>query len=199
MLFLHLSLPTMFIAHDMQNIFCLLQKELVKRLHLLLTVKESAENIPKNLEARRRLEFFTNSLFMDMPPAKPVYEMLPFRCFLTKPCKFGVFNNNFWNRNRPSVSIFPFSLLSSFLFSSGYSVFTPYYSETVLYSPVELKQENEDGISILFYLQKIFPGNTSVFFAAFIIILPKKCATWLNFFWSPFSGNLHCNASVYLF
>jgi len=48
-------------------------------LHLLLTVKDSAANVPKNLEARRRLEFFTNSLFMDMPSAKPVSEMLPFR------------------------------------------------------------------------------------------------------------------------
>ncbi|KAH1246117.1 Callose synthase 10 [Glycine max] len=92
-------------------------KELVKRLHLLLTVKDSAANVPKNLEARRRLEFFSNSLFMDMPSAKPVSEMLPF------------------------------------------SVFTPYYSETVLYSTSELQKENEDGISILFYLQKIFPDE----------------------------------------
>lgn len=92
-------------------------KEQVKRLHLLLTVKDSAANIPKNLEARRRLEFFSNSLFMDMPPAKPVCEMVPF------------------------------------------SVFTPYYSETVLYSTSELQKENEDGISILFYLQKIFPDE----------------------------------------
>jgi hypothetical protein len=62
--------------------FCLsLQKEQVKRLHLLLTVKDSAANIPKNLEARRRLQFFTNSLFMDMPAAKPVSEMIPFRYY----------------------------------------------------------------------------------------------------------------------
>lgn len=92
-------------------------KEQVKRLRLLLTVKDSAANIPKNLEARRRLEFFSNSLFMDMPSAKPVCEMIPF------------------------------------------SVFTPYYSETVLYSASELLKENEDGISILFYLQKIFPDE----------------------------------------
>ncbi|KAL6584462.1 Callose synthase 10 [Orobanche minor] len=90
-------------------------KEQVKRLHLLLTVKDSAANIPKNLESRRRLQFFTNSLFMEMPPAKPVSEMMPF------------------------------------------CVFTPYYSETVLYSNSELRVENEDGISTLFYLQKIFP------------------------------------------
>lgn len=92
-------------------------KEQVKRLHLLLTVKDSAANIPKNLEAQRRLEFFTNSLFMGMPTAKPVSEMMPF------------------------------------------CVFTPYYSETVLYSNSELKVENEDGISTLFYLQKIFPDE----------------------------------------
>ncbi|PHT86149.1 Callose synthase 9 [Capsicum annuum] len=94
-------------------------KEQVKRLHLLLTVKDSAANIPKNLEARRRLEFFTNSLFMDMPSAKPVSEMMPF------------------------------------------CVFTPYYSETVLYSSSDLRVENEDGISTLFYLQKIFPDGAS--------------------------------------
>ncbi|XP_039828027.1 callose synthase 10-like isoform X2 [Panicum virgatum] len=96
-------------------------KEQVKRLHLLLTVKDSAANIPKNLEARRRLQFFTNSLFMDMPAAKPVAEMIPF------------------------------------------SVFTPYYSETVLYSMSELCVENEDGISILFYLQKIYPDEWANF------------------------------------
>ena len=62
-----------------RTLFCWLsQKELVKRLHLLLTVKDSAANVPKNLEARRRLEFFANSLFMDMPSAKPVSEMMPF-------------------------------------------------------------------------------------------------------------------------
>lgn len=58
--------------------FKLSQKELVKRLHLLLSVKDPATNIPKNLEARRRLEFFTNSLFMEMPAAKAVSEMISF-------------------------------------------------------------------------------------------------------------------------
>ncbi|XP_028076538.1 callose synthase 9 isoform X1 [Camellia sinensis] len=95
----------------------------VKRLCSLLSIKDSAANIPKNLEARRRLEFFTNSLFMDMPPAKPVREMLSF------------------------------------------SVFTPYYSETVLYSMDELLKKNEDGISILFYLQKIYPDEWQNFLA----------------------------------
>ncbi|KAH9740871.1 callose synthase 9 [Citrus sinensis] len=92
-------------------------KAQVKRLHSLLTIKDSASNIPRNLEARRRLEFFTNSLFMDMPPAKPAREMLSF------------------------------------------CVFTPYYSEIVLYSMDELLKKNEDGISILFYLQKIYPDE----------------------------------------
>ncbi|KAK9129040.1 hypothetical protein Syun_017837 [Stephania yunnanensis] len=95
----------------------------VKRLHSLLTIKDSAANIPKNLEAGRRLEFFTNSLFMEMPLAKPVREMLSF------------------------------------------SVFTPYYSETVLYSKDDLLKKNEDGISILFYLQKIYPDEWKNFLA----------------------------------
>ncbi|OVA11586.1 Glycosyl transferase [Macleaya cordata] len=93
----------------------------VVRLHLLLTVKESAINVPMNLEARRRITFFTNSLFMNMPTAPKVRNMLSF------------------------------------------SVLTPYYKEDVLYSEEELNKENEDGISILFYLQKIYPDEWNNF------------------------------------
>ncbi|KAL2631732.1 hypothetical protein R1flu_016418 [Riccia fluitans] len=93
------------------------EMENVKRLHLLLTIKESAASIPRNLEARRRLQFFTNSLFMNMPSPPPVLKSL------------------------------------------SYSVFTPYYAEDVLYGKEKLKEENEDGITILFYLQKIFPDE----------------------------------------
>ncbi|KAH9611751.1 hypothetical protein KSS87_012090 [Heliosperma pusillum] len=98
-------------------------KALIRRLFSLLTIKDSGGNVPTNLEARRRLQFFTNSLMMDMPPAKPVREMMSF------------------------------------------SVFTPYYSETVLYSVDELRKKNEDGISILFYLQKIYPDEWLNFLA----------------------------------
>ncbi|XP_034701609.1 callose synthase 7 [Vitis riparia] len=96
-------------------------REKVTRLHLLLTVKESAINVPMNLEARRRITFFTNSLFMIMPPAPKVRNMFSF------------------------------------------SVLTPYYKEDVLYSDEELNKENEDGISILFYLRKIFPDEWTNF------------------------------------
>ncbi|GLJ07080.1 hypothetical protein SUGI_0057310 [Cryptomeria japonica] len=92
-------------------------KEQITRLHLLLTVKESAMDVPVNIEARRRMAFFTNSLFMDMPNAPKVRNMLPF------------------------------------------SVMTPYYKEEVLFSPTELEKENEDGVSIIFYLQKIYPDE----------------------------------------
>ncbi|XP_047329980.1 callose synthase 9-like isoform X2 [Impatiens glandulifera] len=98
-------------------------KAQVKRLYSLLTSKESAANVPRNLEARRRLQFFTNSLFMDMPITKPVRQMMSF------------------------------------------GVFTPYYSETVLYSLDELFRKNEDGISVLFYLQKIYPDEWRNFLA----------------------------------
>ncbi|XP_028751937.1 callose synthase 7 [Neltuma alba] len=96
-------------------------KEKVIRLHLLLTVKESAINVPQNLDARRRITFFANSLFMNMPKAPKVQDMLSF------------------------------------------SVLTPYYKEDVLYSDEELNKENEDGISILFYLKKIYPDEWTNF------------------------------------
>ncbi|XP_057956025.1 callose synthase 7 isoform X2 [Malania oleifera] len=96
-------------------------RERVNRLYLLLTVKESAINVPMNLEARRRITFFTNSLFMTMPPAPRVHDMLSF------------------------------------------SVLTPYYKEDVLYTAEELTKENDDGISILFYLKKIYPDEWTNF------------------------------------
>ncbi|GFZ00643.1 glucan synthase-like 12 [Actinidia rufa] len=96
-------------------------KEKIRRLHLLLTVKESAMDVPSNLEARRRISFFSNSLFMDMPAAPKVRNMLSF------------------------------------------SVLTPYYTEDVLFSMSHLEKPNEDGVSILFYLQKIFPDEWTNF------------------------------------
>uniref|UniRef100_A0A6N2KJI9 1,3-beta-glucan synthase n=2 Tax=Salix viminalis TaxID=40686 RepID=A0A6N2KJI9_SALVM len=92
-------------------------KERIRRLHLLLTVKESAMDVPSNLEARRRISFFSNSLFMEMPGAPKVRNMLSF------------------------------------------TVLTPYYVEEVNYSINLLEKQNEDGVSILFYLQKIFPDE----------------------------------------
>nr|GMD67382.1 callose synthase 3-like [Ipomoea batatas] len=96
-------------------------KEKIKRLFLLLTVKESAMDVPSNLEARRRISFFSNSLFMNMPSAPKVRNMLSF------------------------------------------SVLTPYYTEEVLFSLKDLEEPNEDGVSILFYLQKIFPDEWNNF------------------------------------
>ncbi|KAH7566057.1 hypothetical protein JRO89_XS08G0076000 [Xanthoceras sorbifolium] len=96
-------------------------EEQIGRLHLLLTVKESAVDVPTNLEARRRIAFFSNSLFMDMPRAPRVRNMLSF------------------------------------------SVLTPYYSEETVYSKADLERDNEDGISIIYYLQKIFPDEWNNF------------------------------------
>ncbi|MQL79523.1 hypothetical protein Taro_011954 [Colocasia esculenta] len=49
-----------------------------------------------------------------------------------------------------------FNVIFNLLFLS---VLTPYYKEDVLYSEDELYKENEDGITILFYLQKIYPDE----------------------------------------
>lgn len=92
-------------------------KEQINRLHLLLNHKESAMDVPANLEARRRIAFFTNSLFMGIPRAPPVCDMLSF------------------------------------------SVLTPYYAEDTIYSKDHINMDNEDGVSILFYLQKIYPDE----------------------------------------
>ncbi|CAA2989252.1 callose synthase 5 [Olea europaea subsp. europaea] len=96
-------------------------EEQIRRLYMLLTVKESAIDVPTNLEARRRIAFFTNSLFMNMPRAPRVRKMLSF------------------------------------------SVMTPYYSEETVYSKSDLEMENEDGVSIIYYLQKIYPDEWNNF------------------------------------
>ncbi|RLN25357.1 callose synthase 11-like [Panicum miliaceum] len=89
----------------------------VRRLHTILTSRDSMNNVPKNPEARRRITFFSNSLFMNMPRAPTVEKMMAF------------------------------------------SVLTPYYNEDVMYNRDQLRRENEDGVSILFYLQKIYEDD----------------------------------------
>ncbi|KAL1188358.1 Callose synthase 12 [Cardamine amara subsp. amara] len=86
----------------------------VRRLHTILTSRDSMHSVPVNLEARRRIAFFSNSLFMNMPHAPQVEKMMAF------------------------------------------SVLTPYYSEEVVYSREQLRNETEDGISTLYYLQTIY-------------------------------------------
>ncbi|KAH7859639.1 hypothetical protein Vadar_003621 [Vaccinium darrowii] len=85
-----------------------------RRLHTILTSRDSMHNVPTNLEARRRIAFFSNSLFMNMPRAPQVEKMMAF------------------------------------------SVLTPYYNEEVIYSREQLRTNNEDGISILYYLQTVY-------------------------------------------
>ncbi|GFQ05882.1 callose synthase 7 [Phtheirospermum japonicum] len=123
--------------------------EKVVRLHLLLTVKESAINVPMNLEARRRITFFANSLFMTMPSAPKVRNMLSF------------------------------------------SVLTPYYREPVLYSTEELNKENEDGITTLFYLQKIYPDEWKNYLERIQdpkLVLPNKDRSELDRQWVSYRG-----------
>ncbi|KAI3812257.1 hypothetical protein L1987_16964 [Smallanthus sonchifolius] len=85
-----------------------------RRLHTILTSRDSMNNVPVNLEARRRIAFFSNSLFMNIPHAPQVEKMMAF------------------------------------------SVLTPYYNEEVVYSKEQLRTENEDGVSTLYYLQTIY-------------------------------------------
>ncbi|CAJ1956577.1 unnamed protein product [Sphenostylis stenocarpa] len=50
----------------------------IRRLLTILTSRDSMQNVPVNLEARRRIAFFTNSLFMKMPHAPQVEKMMAF-------------------------------------------------------------------------------------------------------------------------
>jgi len=43
-----------------------------------------------------------------------------------------------------------------------FCVMTPYYSEEIVYSRNDLDLEKEDSVSVIFYLQKIFPGSFPV-------------------------------------
>ncbi|KAJ4703481.1 Callose synthase [Melia azedarach] len=50
----------------------------LRRLHTILSSRDSMHNVPVNIEARRRVAFFSNSLFMNMPRAPYVEKMLAF-------------------------------------------------------------------------------------------------------------------------
>lgn len=67
----------------------ILQQKQAKRLTNLMQVQKvkdsegktktlNTETVPHNLEARRRLQFFTNSLFMHMPSPPPIRKMFSF-------------------------------------------------------------------------------------------------------------------------
>ncbi|KAL7608015.1 hypothetical protein Lser_V15G11052 [Lactuca serriola] len=92
-----------------------------QRLHMILTSPDLLNNIPVNIEARRRLAFFSNSLFMNIPHAPVVEKMMAF------------------------------------------SVLTPYYNEDVVYQKEQLVTENEDGVSILYYLKTVYADEWANF------------------------------------
>lgn len=96
---------------DVQDAFFYRQ---LRRLQTILTSRDSMHNVPKNKEARRRIAFFSNSLFMNMPRAPQIEKMMAF------------------------------------------SVLTPYYDEEVLFGKESLRSPNEDGVSTIFYLQRIY-------------------------------------------
>ncbi|KAH7423735.1 hypothetical protein KP509_12G070800 [Ceratopteris richardii] len=93
----------------------------LKRLHITLSTKEALDDVPKNIDAKRRISFFSNSLFMNMPHAPSLERMRSF------------------------------------------SVLTPYYSEDVIYTKDQLRIPNEDGVTILYYLQSVYPDEWNNF------------------------------------
>ncbi|KAH9299591.1 hypothetical protein KI387_031273, partial [Taxus chinensis] len=57
-------------------------------------------------------------------------------------------------------------------------ILTPYYSEETIYSKNDLELENEDGISIVFYLQKIFPDEWNNFMER--LTCKRESAGWTS-------------------
>lgn len=84
------------------------------------------------------------------------------------------------------------------------SVLTPYYKEDVLFSSQALEDQNEDGVSILFYLQKIYPGSLemSKYRGLHDSIIPLK-SSWISKYflflgflvdeWKHFLQRVDCN------
>lgn len=68
----------------------------------------------------------------------------------------GINPFSFWSLSCWNLGSLTGTELNSLL---RYSILTPYYNEAVFYSEDELYKENEDGISILFYLKMIYPGD----------------------------------------
>lgn len=79
-----------------------------------------------------------------------------------------------------------------FLELSYFSVLTPYYTEEVLFSSDDLDKQNEDGVSILFYLQKIYPG-----LFVYLDFQDARHRITSDFF--PLSVKFKCNFLILLF
>ncbi|XP_076887720.1 putative callose synthase 8 [Bidens hawaiensis] len=79
--------------------------EKIKRFLLLLTVKDTAMDIPSNLDARRRISFFATSLFMDIPRAPKVRNMLSFSVLTPHLREEVKFSTSELNASEDNVSI----------------------------------------------------------------------------------------------
>ncbi|XAR56395.1 1,3-beta-glucan synthase [Bertholletia excelsa] len=82
-----------------------LLNEKIKRFHLLLTVKDTALDLPSNLDARRRISFFATSLFMDIPTAPKVRNMLSFSVLTPHLMEEVIFSTKELHSSQDEVSI----------------------------------------------------------------------------------------------
>lgn len=117
------------------------QKALVERLHSILTFKESALNVPENLEARRRLEFFSNSLFMRMPNAPSVRKMLSFRWAILLWSLFQSFGEKSNKLERRSWSLHNVFMLCHLTFSDGYKDLHCHCWQLLLVSLIDINKD----------------------------------------------------------
>ncbi|THG01315.1 hypothetical protein TEA_002807 [Camellia sinensis var. sinensis] len=136
-----------------------LMNEQIKRFLLLLTVKDTAMDIPSNLEARRRISFFATSLFMNIPSAPKIKRFL---LLLTVKDTAMDIPSNLEARRR--ISFFATSLFMNIPSAPkvrnmlSFSVLTPHFTEEVIFSAKEISSSKEE-VSINFYMQKIYPDE----------------------------------------
>eukprot|EP00903_Cladosiphon_okamuranus_P007590 g7363.t1 len=93
-------------------------KEFIRRTLVFLEAPGNSQpGLIKGAEARRRITFFVNSLFIEQPKKRRILEM-------------------------PSLT-----------------TLTPYYNEDVVLSLESLRQETQDGVTVLEYLRSIYPDE----------------------------------------
>ncbi|KAJ9550308.1 hypothetical protein OSB04_014353 [Centaurea solstitialis] len=112
----------------------------VRRLQRILTSRDPLDSVPVNIEARRRIVFFSNSMFMNMPRSIQLKKMLTL-CSKLNPTHVLI---DFLKRTYELAGYYTLSVL------------TPYYDEQVVYAKEQLRARNEDGVSMLFYLQTLY-------------------------------------------
>ncbi|CAM9689894.1 unnamed protein product, partial [Ectocarpus fasciculatus] len=113
-------------------------KEFLRRTQVFLEAPGNSQpGLIKGAEARRRITFFVNSLFVEQPKKRRILEM-------------------------PSLT-----------------TLTPYYNEDVVLSMESLREETQDGVTVLEYLRSIYPDEFDNFVERMRVMSTSKSKKYL--------------------